>query len=548
MKHLFIIVLIGFIGKIVNAQYTKLLDFSGTTNGNNPYGSLISDGTFLYGMTTRGGVNNYGTIFKIKPDGSGYVDLLDFAGVINGRNPYGDLIYDGTYLYGMTRQGGTGTCSAGCGVIFKIKTDGTGYSNLLDFAGANGSLPYGSLISDGTFLYGMTYSGGNGYGTVFRIKTDGTADTTLLNFLGTTNGGNPYGYLLTDATFLYGMTTLGGTNGMGTIYKIKTDGSGYSKLLEFSGTANGSDPGGALISDGNFLYGTTYYGGMNNYGTIFKIKPDGSGYTDILDFSGATNGKFPDGSLISYGSFLYGITEGGGANDSGTIFRIKPDGTGYSKLQDFNNAKGSNPFGSLISDGTFLYGMTYEGGINNMGTIFKFRDTTAPCTVSITGNTTICIGQSTTLTGSSGSNYSWSIGNTTASIVVSPSATTTYTVIATTGTCVATATATVTVQACTGISQLDNNNDFLVFPNPSSGKFTVQMNNGNTSTVNHQPLTIEVYNVMGEKVFETTNSDKQSVISHQPLNIDISFQPRGIYFLQIKTDQGSAVRKIVIQK
>ena len=135
----------------VNAQYSKLLDFS-VTNGKYPNGDLIFDGNFLYGMTTKGGVNGIGVLFKIKPDGTGYSKLLDF-GPFNG--PYGaihqgSLFSDGIFLYGMTEGGGTN----GVGIIFKIKPDGSGYTKLLDFNGAaNGSKPSGSLISDGAFLY-----------------------------------------------------------------------------------------------------------------------------------------------------------------------------------------------------------------------------------------------------------------------------------------------------------------------------------------------------------------------------------------------------------
>src|SRR4051812_49788877 len=83
------------------AQLTKLIDFAGTTNGSQPQGSLYFDGTYLYGMTYIGGSANWGTICKIKPDGTGYVKLLDFLHLTNGSNPTGALISDGTYLYGM---------------------------------------------------------------------------------------------------------------------------------------------------------------------------------------------------------------------------------------------------------------------------------------------------------------------------------------------------------------------------------------------------------------------------------------------------------------
>ena len=61
---------------------------------------------------------------------------------------------------------------------------------------------------------------------------------------------------------------------------------------------------------------------------IFKIKLDGSGYTKLLDFNG-TNGQYPLGSLFYDGTYLYGTTTNGGVYDEGIIFKIKPDGTGY---------------------------------------------------------------------------------------------------------------------------------------------------------------------------------------------------------------------------
>lgn len=370
MKKLCTIILLAFTGINVNAQYSALLDFTNTNpNGSNPYGDLLSDGTFLYGMTWGGGTSGVGTIFKIKPDGTGYLKLLDFTGSANGSNPIGSLISDGTFLYGMAGGGANNK-----GVIFKIKPDGTGYLKLLDFAGAtNGDDPWGSLISDGTFLYGMTFIGGtNNYGTIFKIKTDGTGYLKLLDFA-IANGSYPLGSLITDGTFLYGMTNSGGTSNLGTIFKIKPDGTGYTKLYDFPNASNG--PYGSLIYDGIFLYGMARGGGANNMGMIFKIKPDGTGYINLLDFAGLANGSDPRGSLISDGTFLYGLTAGGGASNRGTIFKIKPDGTGYVDLLDFSSVpNGRNPFGSLVSVGGCLYGMTSDGGLYSysQGTVFKY--------------------------------------------------------------------------------------------------------------------------------------------------------------------------------
>jgi uncharacterized repeat protein (TIGR03803 family) len=353
-----------------NAQFTKLYDFAGVANGSFPLGDLISDGTFLYGTTASGGVNNAGTVFKIMPNGTGYTDIHDFANAPAADAPVGSLFFDGTFLYGTTELGGANDS----GTVFKVKPDGTGYAVILDFSGSvNGSSPTGNLISDGTYLYGMTWVGGiNHHGTIFKIKPDGTLFSKLLDFAGATNGSDPYGSLISDGTYLYGMTQNGGTNNLGTIFKIMPNGTGYIKLLDFSGTANGSHPYGSLISDGTYLYGMTYGGGTSNNGVVFKIMPDGSGFTKLLNVAGGANGAHPNASLVSDGTFLYGMTYYGGTSGFGIIFKIKTDGTGFLKMADFSGAvTGASPNGSLFFDGTFLYGTTQNGGTSDLGVVFK---------------------------------------------------------------------------------------------------------------------------------------------------------------------------------
>lgn len=349
--------------------FTKLLDFDGT-NGANPYGSLVSDGTYLYGMTQRGGANSQGTIFKIKPDGTSFTILFDFSYAISGRFPEGSLIYDGTFLYGMASQGG----SKFYGTIFKILPDGSGFNTLLEFDyTTNGGYPHGSLFSDGTFLYGMTtFDGVSDNGTIFKIKSDGTGYTKLLTFSGAANGSQPWGSLISDGTFLYGMTLSGGSNNNGAIFKIMLDGTGFAKLLNFSNTITGGYPAGSLVSDGTFLYGTTTQGGALGYGTIFKIKPDGTGFLKLKDDDNGSSGPYPQGTLLLNGTSLFGVKSNGGLGRFGTTFKINLDGSGYATLLSFE-ISGNKPTGSLISDGTFLYGMTAEGGLSNYGTIFKVK-------------------------------------------------------------------------------------------------------------------------------------------------------------------------------
>jgi uncharacterized repeat protein (TIGR03803 family) len=306
--------------------YTKLLDFD-KVNGSMPSGSLVSDGTYLYGMTNYGGAGSVcglsslgcGIIFKIKLDGTGYAKLHDF-GSSSGKGfyPRGSLIINGTQLYGMTKEGGLNYGIPGvAGTIFKIQTDGTAFTNLIDFAGtSNGSNPYGSLITDGTYLYGLTTQGGTGAtgcsygcGVIFKVKLDGTGFVKLFDFSGVF-GKQPEGSLYFDGQYLYGTTITGGI-GAGVVFKIKPDGTNYYKLYDFVGSINGNQPTNTLISDGTFLYGTAYQGGANSKGTIFKLGiatslSDFDKFDNINIYPNPNNGSFK--IELEHNSFMATVT------------------------------------------------------------------------------------------------------------------------------------------------------------------------------------------------------------------------------------------------
>jgi len=358
--------------KISDNSYTKIIDFEGGSHSARPMGSLISDGNYLYGMTQRSGISDNGTVFKIKISDNTYTKIMDFDGVSNGREPYGSLISDGTYLYGMTKGGGANEL----GTAFKIKISDNIYTRIYDFVGAsNGSLPMGSPVSDGIYLYGITYNGGtNNKGTVYKLKISDNSFTKIMDFEGASNGSYPLGKLISDGTYLYGMTVGGGTNNKGTAFKIKISDNAYTKIIDFEGVSNGSSPYGSFISDGTYLYGVTAVGGLYGYGTAFKVKISDDSYTKIYDFAGALNGSAPLGSLVSDGTYLYGVTQIGGANNVGIAFKIKISDNSFTKIMDFEGgSNGSGPSSSLISDGTYLYGMTDYGGTNNIGTAFKIK-------------------------------------------------------------------------------------------------------------------------------------------------------------------------------
>jgi uncharacterized repeat protein (TIGR03803 family) len=129
-------------------------------NGATPdHGTLVQSGTLLFGMTTFGGNFGNGTLFSIHTNGTDFKILQNFGkpGTNDGINPYGSLLLNGTTLYGTTRLGG----SKGNGTVFQINTDGTGYDRIWDFQAApDGAKPIDNVILVDNTLYGMTASGG----------------------------------------------------------------------------------------------------------------------------------------------------------------------------------------------------------------------------------------------------------------------------------------------------------------------------------------------------------------------------------------------------
>jgi uncharacterized repeat protein (TIGR03803 family) len=360
--------------RLINAmgQYTKLTDFDGPVKGSYPAGSLTLSGSVLYGMTNNGGIHSYGVIFKVNTDGSGFTKLIEFDGIEKGSSPWASLTLSGNVLFGTTYSGGANSK----GAIFKVNTDGSGFAKLVDFNGAEkGSYPLGSLTLSGNQLYGMTELGGaNNDGVIFKVNTDGTAFVKLTDFNGTDNGRNPYGDLILSGTTLYGMTSGGGAYGRGAIFRMDTNGTGFVRLADFDGDGSGSYPPGSLIMAGNTLYGTTGEGGPNHSeGVLFKLDINTKVLEKLVYFDDSIQtGVNPSSSLTLLGNTIYGMTTHGGANHKGVIFKVNTDGTGFSKLLDFDGANGANPLEGFTLSGNVLYGMTDNGGTKDKGVVFQY--------------------------------------------------------------------------------------------------------------------------------------------------------------------------------
>jgi uncharacterized repeat protein (TIGR03803 family) len=365
-RYLPVLVILAFAaGARLQAQtYTDLFDFDGTNHGCcSIYPGMLAQGRDgnLYGTTTQGGANNRGAIFKATLTGT--VTLLHSFNLTDGAGPIGGLTLaaDGNF-YGSTPSGGADSA----GVIFKITPSGT-FTVIHDFTrGTDGGFPKMSPVpgNDGS-LYGAT-----GVGTVifYKITTAGTL--TPLATLPVES----YGPLIlgADGKF-YGVTNVGGTSNRGSAFSVTTTGV-VKTIFNFADTT-GSLPYGPLLqsADGNF-YGTAYTAGPLGGGVVYKLTAAGV-YTVLHSFNGTdrSQGINPTAGLVQGSDgFLYGATSGGGAHLFGTMFKVKTDGSGYVDILDFDGSHGGVPYSQpLLHTNGKIYGQTNTGGAHGDGVIYS---------------------------------------------------------------------------------------------------------------------------------------------------------------------------------
>jgi uncharacterized repeat protein (TIGR03803 family) len=358
----------------VHRTFTLLYSFEGGTDGEQPHADLIRDaaGNF-YGTTEGGGPLKCGTVFKLDTTGTETV-LYTFTGKpADGSLPMAGLIRDAAgNLYGTTFYGGT----LDFGTVFKL--DPTGVETILHgfTGGTDGANPGAGLVRDRAGnLYGTTFYGGeSGFGTVYKLDRNGV-ETVLHSFTGSPmDGQEPTAGLVRDAAGnFYGTTVTGGASDLGTVYKLDASGT-ESVLYSFTGHPDGKFPWAGLVRDaaGNF-YGTTLYGGVSDFGTVYKL--DTSGTEAVLhSFNGHPDGRLPYGGLLpDLAGSLYGTTSQGGTFHYGTAFKLDTTGK-FTVLHNFTfgATDGITPMGGLIRDTAGnLYGTTLQGGAFSVGAVFK---------------------------------------------------------------------------------------------------------------------------------------------------------------------------------
>lgn len=279
--------------------YTVIYNFSGGSDGANPWSGLTIDAAGnLYGTTLNGG-GGYGSAFELIRSKSGFTfnSLYRFTGGADGAGPVARIVLgsDGT-LYGTTHAGGKLDCGVpgfqytGCGVVFNLRPQ-TGKSLwtesvLYTFTGAgDGANPWGNVTFDHSGnLYGTAEFGGDsscvltssGCGTVFKLVPSGGSwtESVLYSFTNGPDGSRPYAGLTFDTSGnIYGTNFLGAgagcdgvfpSPGCGTVFKLTPAGSGWveNTVYAFQGGSDGgwSQTGAIVDQAGNLYTATSSYG------------------------------------------------------------------------------------------------------------------------------------------------------------------------------------------------------------------------------------------------------------------------------------------------
>ena len=391
----------GFLGTVfklnrATGELTTVIEFGGfgAIRGMNPTAGLVKDAAGnLWGTTSNGGgAFEGGTIFKINP----VTGVLTTVVLFEARVPKGELLFDGVDTFW-----GTAVSSdfSDPGIVFKVSVSTGELTTIGTFDRADSPaggvrVPASGLAMDESGnLWGSANFGGEFlYGGVFKVNPSTGIITTVLSFTGdgaTNRGSNPRCALVGDGTgSLLGTTWSGGSLDYGTVFKVDIQTGVLTTLVEFMdvpGHTRGAIPTNGLISDGgDFLWGTTSQGGAYGFGTVFKLHAATGEVATVIEFTsnGAENrGSFPECTLMSDGAgYIWGTTHFGGANDSGTVFKIEVESGKLTTVVDFYSdfeTRGAEPIAGLAKDGEgFLWGTTSRGGTDLKGTVYVIDPST----------------------------------------------------------------------------------------------------------------------------------------------------------------------------
>jgi len=338
------------------------------TDGNGPVDGLAwNTNGYFYGTTRMGGAYLEGTMYSINPaflstypSNPVFESVYQFDDDDGGYAPFTrPALWDGMFI-ATSYNGASGNAGALL-LLYQSGTNSWSLTNAYDFSGgSDGGFPEGALIqgSDGNY-YGTTTGGGAyGHGTVFQFNPATWTLTNLHSFTGGLGGDSPSGALVQGANGqFYGTTLYGGITNFGTIYTIGLHIATnsywqFTTLYRFTGGGDGGIANGGLVLglDGYF-YGVTHYGGTisaptvsGGGGTIYRFNATTGELVSLYSFGD----DYPQPLMQGTDGNFYGTTGGGSSVEPyGTVFQITPSAV-FTTLCTFGGTNGSNPSGPLV--------------------------------------------------------------------------------------------------------------------------------------------------------------------------------------------------------
>ena len=376
-----------------------LYSFQGGSDAARPYGPLSFDkkgnlfGTSQTGGTVCGGC---GTIFELQPSKGGWTEkvIYSFTGAADGNDPSSGVIFDKQgNLYAATGGGGNAGCyeGGGCGAVIELKPSGSNWTEttLYTFNQSDGGGSVSPLVLDSAGnLYGTGLWGGNagcdfGCGSVFELSRSGSGwtENTLYRFTDGIDGAEPFSssQLLYKGN-LYGAfappTGFGPTGGVFELKHSKKTGWKDETLYTFPIDSNGDTWAGIVFDAAGNIYGTTTYGGANGSGTLYKLTHSGGvwTFTTLYTFTGGSDGANPWASLtLDMLGNIYGTARAGGLG-YGVVFELQNCGGNYTykTLYTFSGgADGAQPTAPVLLRRWKLYGSTNAGGTSGAGVVYE---------------------------------------------------------------------------------------------------------------------------------------------------------------------------------
>ncbi len=535
--------------------YTKKFDFGGKGNGISPCGPLVlAPNGKLYGTTNQGGPNEMGLIFEWDPVNDKFTRKFEFS-EIDGAYPNSGLLASRNgKLYGLTIYGG----KYGEGVLFEWDPALEIYKKEIDFfTYKTGGYPNGSLCeAKNGKLYGISYDMNDSL-ILFEWDTDLKSFSSKFKIPGS-SGEISLGSVMQHSCNgkLYGAALQGGVTKMGAVFEYDLTSDTLSKLISFNGP-DGSAPIGPLTEgpDGK-LFGMTKQGGSNGQGVLFSWDPVQDTITRILDFDRDISGSYPLGALLAIRD--YALTDTIYAEEcekylspsgkytwtsTGLYTDLLADDAGCDSLVfvklKINNSTGTlsqvlcNPMISPSGKYTWRESGTYHDTIPNSCGCDSII--TIYLTIPIL-DTSILIDNNKLISNEVNADYQWincdqgiSITGETDSIFIARNDGN-YAVIVSKNGCVDTS----SCYHLTATGLIDNTfeKEIILFPNPHSGTFFVDMGK------EYPNVEISITDASGSSIYY------ENLPSAQNMHFNLDTSP-GIYWVTIVSGGERAIFKVI---